>query len=115
MTEAEYKLALIDADSATTAYYDYRAKVHFNYRADKYCKVINKDEWNRPRIVEFDLKALRRDKYYPIPKHIKRMTLNIGHTGSDMQEYIDQGCMWGVDIFTKLLMDIIDGRLGHVE
>jgi hypothetical protein len=115
MTEAEYKLALIDADRATTSSYDYKSKVHFNYRAEKYCKIINKDEWNKPWIVEFDVEALRRDKYYPIPKHIKKISVNIGYQGRGIEEYIHQGCMWGVDIFTKLLMEILDGTVGHVE
>lgn len=119
MTEAEYKLALIDADKNTTAYYDYRARVHFNYRAEKYCKIINRDDYFKPWIVEFDVDAMRRDKCYEIqceiPKRVKRMTLNIGYQGTGMQEYIHQGCMWGVDIFTKLVMDILEGRWGNVE
>ena len=107
MTDEQFKIELAEADRATTSSYDYRAQVYFKRDVEKYCTLDTSDPF-KPYILHFDVEKLRKDKFCRIPKHVKEISVNTGHGASGLKEYIRQGCLWGVDIFTKLLMEQIE-------
>ncbi len=107
MTDEQFKKELVEAERGVRSGYDPRAQVYFKRDAEKYCTLDTSDP-SKPYILRFDVEKLRKDKFCHIPKHIKEISVNTGHGGSGLREYIHQGCLWGVDIFTKLLMEQIE-------
>jgi hypothetical protein len=107
MTDEQFKTEMAEAERGVRSSYDPRAEVYFKRDAEKYCTMDSSDPF-KPCILHFDVDKLRKDKFCHIPKHITEISVNCGHGASGLREYIYQGCLWGVDIFTKLLKEQIE-------